>query len=574
MRVALAAARGTIRGRLVLGFATVVSLLVLAGVFARLSMSAASADVSQTLVHLQRDARLTSTLSANIAQEIDAASAYLLSADSAAQEDFRRRSRDVHAVQRTLLNLPEQTPDEVATAATMERKLSDVEVHFALAHRLMDLGRTAEAGREAALAHEQVSELLTALERWGVLKTGELVEASHALNGQAERRSWTLVALVLVATLIAVLVVASTLRSIDRPLRALVEHARQLSAGDLSVRTTAPMPGEFQILAGAMNQTGESLSKVVVGAASTADDVAGSAHDLASVAQQISLSAGHMAAAMMNVSEGAGSQVTHLREVDGRLQRIRQSAEGVLAGAEEVGALAGTIAESAQAKRAELGRALGILTDVRTTVQAASAEVEGLNRAAERINAFVGSVSRVAEQTNLLALNAAIEAARAGHAGRGFAVVAEEVRKLAEEAQVAADDVVQMTAVVTASVGRTTTAMEAGVSRVHEIERVSRDVDFALTTIADAAERTRAAAGTVTGAAEENVHAVEGAATGINAIARTAEGHAVAAQAVSASTQEQSAACEQMSSATTQLLAGSTQLRGLVRGLKTAAAGV
>jgi CHASE3 domain sensor protein len=190
VRVALAAARGTIRGRLVLGFATVVSLLVLAGVFARLSMSAASADVSQTLVHLQRDARLTSTLSANIAQEIDAASAYLLSADSAAQEDFRRRSRDVHAVQRTLLNLPEQTPDEVATAATMERKLSDVEVHFALAHRLMDLGRTADAGREAALAHEQVSELLTALERWGVLKTGELVEASHALNGQAERRSW------------------------------------------------------------------------------------------------------------------------------------------------------------------------------------------------------------------------------------------------------------------------------------------------------------------------------------------------------------------------------------------------
>jgi len=571
MRRAIDGARNTIRGRLVVGFSTVVALLVLAGVFARLSMNATSRDVSRALVHLQHDARLTSTLSANIAQEIDAASAYLLAGDSAAQADFRRRSRDVHAVQRTILNLADQTPDEVATAATMERKLSEVEVHFALAHRLMDLGRTAEARREAALAHAQVSELLTALERWGVIKTDELVVASRQLNAQAERRSWTLVALVLVATLLAVLVVASTLRSIDRPLRALVAHAQQLSAGDLSVRTTQAMPGEFQILAGAMNQTGESLSKVVVGATSTADDVAGSAHDLASVAQQISLSAGHMAAAMMDVSEGAGSQVTHLREVDVRLQSIRTSAEGVLAGAEEVGALAGTIAESAQAKRAELGRALGILTDVRATVQAASAEVEGLNRAAERIDAFVGSVSRVAEQTNLLALNAAIEAARAGHAGRGFAVVAEEVRKLAEEAQVAADDVVQMTKLVTASVARTTTAMEAGVSRVHEIERVSRDVDSALTTIADAAERTRLAAGTVTGAAEENVHAVEGAAAGINAIARTAEGHAVAAQAVSASTQEQSAACEQMSSATTQLLAGSTQLRGLVRGLRTAA---
>ena len=564
--------RGTIRGRLVLGFGVVVTLLVLAGFFARLSMSATSEDVSQTLLHLQKEARLTSTLSANIAQEIDAASAYLLAGDSATQADFRRRSRDVHAVQRTVLNLPGQTAEEVATAAMMDSKLSEVEVHFARAHRLMDLGRTADARAEAARAHALVEELLGGLEKWGTLKTQELTSASKRLSGESARRSWLLVALVSVATCIAVLVVVGTLRSIDRPLGALVAHARQLSDGDLSVRTTADMPGEFQILASAMNQTGESLSKVVVGATMTADDVAGSAHDLASVAQQISQSAGQTAAAMAEVSEGAGTQVQQLREVDGRLRSIRQSAEGVLAGAEEVGTLAGTIAESAQAKRAELGRALGILTDVRNTVQAASAEVEGLNRAAERINAFVGSVSRVAEQTNLLALNAAIEAARAGHAGRGFAVVAEEVRKLAEEAQAAADDVVQMTAVVTASVGRTTTAMEAGVSRVGEIERVSRDVDTALTTIADAAERTRTAAGTVTGAAEENVHAVEGAAAGITSIATTAEGHAAAALAVSASTQEQSAACEQMSSASTQLLAGSTQLRELVGGLRTAAA--
>ena len=564
--------RGTIRGRLVLGFGIVVALLVLAGFLARLSMSATSREVTETLAHLQKEARLTSTLSANIAQEIDAASAYLLAGDSATQDGFRRRSRDVHAVQRTLLNLPDQTAEEVATAAMMDAKLSEVEVHFALAHRLMDLGRTAEARAEAARAHVVVEELLEGLERWGTLKTQELTVASKRLSAESARRSWLLVALVSVATLIAVLVVLGTLRSIDRPLGALVSHARQLSDGDLSVRTTADMPGEFQILASAMNQTGESLSKVVVGATMTADDVSGSAHDLASVAQQISHSAGQTAAAMAEVSEGAGTQVQQLREVDGRLRSIRQSAEGVLAGAEEVGTLAGTIAESAQAKRAELGRALGILTDVRTTVQAASAEVEGLNRAAERINAFVGSVSRVAEQTNLLALNAAIEAARAGHAGRGFAVVAEEVRKLAEEAQAAADDVVQMTAVVTASVGRTTTAMEAGVSRVGEIERVSRDVDTALTTIADAAERTRSAAGTVTGAAEENVHAVEGAAAGITSIATTAEGHAAAALAVSASTQEQSAACEQMSSASTQLLAGSTQLRELVGGLRTAAA--
>lgn len=53
----------------------------------------------------------------------------------------------------------------------------------------------------------------------------------------------------------------------------------------------------------------------------------------------------------------------------------------------------------------------------------------------------VGVISTIADQTNLLALNAAIEAARAGDAGRGFAVVASEIRKLAQDAASAAQDI-------------------------------------------------------------------------------------------------------------------------------------
>jgi methyl-accepting chemotaxis protein len=240
-----------------------------------------------------------------------------------------------------------------------------------------------------------------------------------------------------------------------------------------------------------------------------------------------------MAGAMSEVSHGAGQQVQQLRAVDDALQTIRDRAAGVHEQAVEVSTLAEQIETEAIAKRSDIDRALAILVDVKTAVERAANEVQGLHATAADITRFVKTVSQIAEQTNLLALNAAIEAARAGDAGRGFAVVADEVRKLAEESAAAADDIVQMTGVVT--------------SRVSNSSRGMRN------------------------AAEDNAEAVKSAAATVAEIARTAESHAAAAEQVNASTQEQSAACEEMTTASSMLLEGSTKLKEIVGGLRTAA---
>ncbi|NUQ20748.1 MAG: ABC transporter substrate-binding protein [Gemmatimonadaceae bacterium] len=439
---------------------------------------------------------------------------------------------------------------------------------FVRAHRLADLGRLDAARAETRLARPIAAQLLGDMDRLGEAKARKVADVSKQLSVYAERRSVLLVVLISIALVLAGVVVVRTVRQVSQPLADLVQHAMAFSDGDLTVRTTRDMPHEFEILAQALNHTGESLSRIVAVVASTSDTVAQSAHDLASVSTQLSESAGQTSSSMGGVSTGAEHQVAELRQISDALREIRTQALGMLSGAAEVNGLAASIEQTSQARRRELERTLGILTDVKQTVEQAVSEVGVLNDTAADINRFVATVGQIAEQTNLLALNAAIEAARAGKAGRGFAVVADEVRKLAEQAQTAADEIVVMTNRVTDRVTSTTRVMVTSASKVGEIERISKDIEDALTTIAGAAEKTRHAAANVATAADVNVKVVSTAAESIGSVARAAENHAAAAEQVSASTQEQSAACEQMSAASAELLEGSSLLRELVKGLR------
>ena len=559
----------TIRERLLAGFAAVIVLLAVAGVVGRLSLTSLSEQIGRSLSLVRNEAELSARITSNVARELAAGARYLEAGDSVSQFDFRRYGWEAHAAQRGMNASAGLSSEDVALIASIDQQLSAIEIELAQAHRLRDLQRVAESRVSAEAAHPIETTLLADIQQLGVHRAKQMDATSDALRAEAQRRSAVLLAVISVAIMLGIAIVVGTVRSISTPLSQLVTHARALSVGRLDVRSTGDMPGEFRELAGAMNTAGESLSAMVDGATATAEDVSTSAHQLASAAGQISLASSQTASAMSEVTEGAEHQVTSLRGVDDALHVMRTRADAVRAGAAEVRNLAGNIEQTATAKRAEIDRALGILKEVRSSVDRAAAEVRELNDTADNINRFVGIVSRIAEQTNLLALNAAIEAARAGAAGRGFAVVADEVRKLAEQAQTAADDVVQLTAIVTSRVGSTTQAMAASTSRVVQIEKVSRDIEAALTTIVEAAERTRLAADDVTVAADENVEAMLEATAGISQAARTAEGHAAAAEQVSASTQEQSAACEQMSSASAALLDGAGRLKELVAGLRT-----
>ena len=97
-----------------------------------------------------------------------------------------------------------------------------------------------------------------------------------------------------------------------------------------------------------------------------------------------------------------------------------------------------------------------IIDEMRYTLKTAVEE----SRSVEKIRELTGEILNIASQTNLLSLNASIEAARAGEAGRGFAVVADEIRGLADNSTSTANNIQEISDMVTGAVNKLASSAE------------------------------------------------------------------------------------------------------------------
>ncbi|WP_163101931.1 methyl-accepting chemotaxis protein [Peribacillus alkalitolerans] len=101
-------------------------------------------------------------------------------------------------------------------------------------------------------------------------------------------------------------------------------------------------------------------------------------------------------------------------------------------------------------------------------LQRMNVTLEGMRAYSVSITSIVKLIRNISEQTKLLALNATIEAARAGEAGRGFSIVAEEVRKLADQSSLAAEE-------IGVTIGKMESITGEAVSEFHQVKESMGD---------------------------------------------------------------------------------------------------
>lgn len=355
-----------------------------------------------------------------------------------------------------------------------------------------------------------------------------------------------------------------------RPILALVNAANNVAAGNLNIeKIDIKTTDELGLLARSFNSMVDNLTQLIRQMKENAELVAASSEQLNASSEQSAQAANQVASSITEVAQAAEKQRLLVEHATVVVDQMSQNIGVVAANANIVSAQSMQTAATAKDGGAAIDNAVKHMAELEITVNESALVVTKLGERSKEIGQIVNTISGIAGQTNLLALNAAIEAARAGEQGRGFAVVAEEVRKLAEQSQVAAKQIEALIGDIQGETDRAVQAMDDGTSKVkigtgvvNEAGAAFRKIVEMIATLSEQVKEISAAIQSTDSGIQQIVSVVQDNA----AITGNVTGEA---QTVSAATEEQSASMQEIASSSQNLAKMALELQNAISKFRT-----
>ena len=448
-----------VRMKLGLSYLAMVLMIVVLGVFALWSMSNMQKSADDAAEAALKYMKQSDNMNVHVS-DYRTAMYRMLTAETPAQKTAS------YAEIRKTAKAIDDTFAEMSDGIIFVDKLNEAKDNWAKTKKhgekaiaLVEAGDTPAA--TIYIRDEMSKDSMTLDNNAGELAQLELDEAQGKVTTSGEiydtARTTTFVFLIIIA-LITVGIGYYFYRLIGGFLSEFLNVSQRVYNGDMTINLDYDTPDEFGKIAHSYNDTLGKIRNITAEIQKIAVELTTSAHTMYTGVHESAQVVNSIAVSINDIAELSISQNKNVDTAASALDNIVSGVNSVADLAKQTAEKASDVGNTVSQGLNGINTIAQHMNRIETMVSSSAQQVDTLGHRSEEIGQIVETIVNISGQTNLLALNAAIEAARAGEHGRGFAVVAEEIRKLAEDSQEAAQHIAELIGTIQ---GETKQAVEA-----------------------------------------------------------------------------------------------------------------
>lgn len=383
-----------------------------------------------------------------------------------------------------------------------------------------------------------------------------------------DRSGKEIAVLAIISLLISIIIATVFGRRVAKNIQQTVVEMDKFSNGDLQTHLQFKTKDEFAQLANSFNMMSEKLRHTMKQVGQSSEQVAATSEQLTASSMEVTQATEVVTESIQDIAQGIEQQDTLTGDVRNLSSHILKKMNEISTSIDNMNNATVETKNMASSGRSSVRDVSEQMNEISDNTTELSTRVNDLDENTAAIASAVNVIKNIATQTNLLAINASIEAARSGEHGKGFAVVAEEVRKLADESNLAAIDIEKVVAQITES----TRIIEEDMVNSNESVTVGRDkVNVArdnFLAIDEAINDVQAQTQAVMAAIRAIYLDIEKLVKEIDYISEVSIKSSGNVQSVAASSEEQNAAMEEVAAASSHLAKMAIDLQESIQSFK------